>query len=458
MSFTTITIALLLLLFFLILNPANKTIISLIVSSSVFDLAPKVVFGKDIWDFGLLLFFITAIHLLFSKKQRSITKPGYLYLMYVFIAWMFMSLIWSILIFDYDIGQTLKNARHMVLGYFLIFIFIRLYEVNDRYFKLLAKYLYIATYILMIVLVIQYVIKKPILYGLAIDYQGSLRVIPVFLPFIMLITWKILFGYISGVSIKFHEKMFITLSFFSIATTYTRGIYLAFILGFLGMFAIAIKQRKMSGKRAVLFIGTGLLSFSILLMSGSIDKVVNRAASAASILTGVKKQTAGGADTFSGRLMLAVERFDIVIEHNPLVGYGFLHEDEVPNAMRNKLKYGSIIYSDYYKALYRRGHPYMLALYSADIGWADMVLKTGIIGLSVFLIMLFFIIISITKITNTVDEETYRWRVAFYLQLVITILLMFNGNPFIVNVQIPMYLIAGLIYCSQPNIKITNKP
>jgi hypothetical protein len=224
------------------------------------------------------------------------------------------------------------------------------------------------------------------------------------------------------------------------------------------MFAIAIKQRKMSGKRAVLFIGTGLLSFSILLMSGSIDKVVNRAASAASILTGVKKQTAGGADTFSGRLMLAVERFDMVIEQNPLVGYGFLHEDEVPNAMRNKLKYGSIIYSDYYKALYRRGFPYMLALYSADIGWADMVLKTGIIGLSVFLIMLFLIIISITKNTNTVDEETYRWRVAFYLQLVITILLMFNGNPFIVNVQIPMYLIAGLIYCSQPNIKITSKP
>lgn len=65
--------------------------------------------------------------------------------------------------------------------------------------------------------------------------------------------------------------------------------------------------------------------------------------------------------------MLVKERFELVAEHNPIIGYGFIHEDNISKTLRNSLKYESVIYTPEMVRKYQYGHPYVLALFSADI-------------------------------------------------------------------------------------------
>ncbi len=450
MRTSILAIVLIVFFVFIFLRPQLKALISFIVSTNAFDLTPKVIGGRDVWDVGMVLFLITALHLFFYPPRKPSKKPTYVYLIYGYIAWMLLTLIYSIVAYNYDLVLTLKTSRHLILGYLVLFIFLRLYQTYDKSFEFLMKWLYIITYGLMLALVIQYVINKPIFYGLIISYQGSVRALPVFLPILMLFTWQIIFKYISNKLVRFHEFIYLLLSAFVIATTYTRGIYFATLLSLVFMFLIAAKQKRLNVKKAAIFILGGIFSISVLSLSGSINKVIDRAASGASIVAGAKsQQSSAGADTFTGRLALTGERIAMSAEHNPLFGYGFLHEDEVPSSLRNKLKYGSIIYSDYYKQLYQQGHYYVFALYSADIGWADLVLKTGIFGFGVFFIILLLILLSFLK-ENKSNEKggDNLWWTAFYLEFFVLIILMFNGNPFVVNLQIPMFMLAGMIYCS----------
>ena len=88
------------------------------------------------------------------------------------------------------------------------------------------------------------------------------------------------------------------------------------------------------GLGAVLILGIGSHRFLDRLTSGITI-----------LLSGESTRSEHDVDTFTNRLALAKERVEMVVDHNPLVGYGFLHEDQVPAGLRKKLKYGSVIYS-----------------------------------------------------------------------------------------------------------------
>ena len=202
----------------------------------------------------------------------------------------------------------------------------------------------------------------------------------------------------------------------------------------------------------MIFLVSVVLMLTAVVMSGYFDQVINRAMSGISLVTsGTVNQNSENhdADTFTGRRELVKERFMMALDKNPLFGYGFIHENAISEPLRNSLKYGSIINTAEYAEKYAYGHPYVTAFYSADIGWGDMIMKTGIVGFLIFIFFFIFMFMNFMK-EKKINKGYYYSRLAFFLQANMMFLLMFNGNPYVgLAVQLPFYLIAGYTYTSQ---------
>jgi hypothetical protein len=205
---------------------------------------------------------------------------------------------------------------------------------------------------------------------------------------------------------------------------------------------------KIRANTATIFIVVLTMGVTVLMAGSWADRVINRAASGIEILfSGKAVSSKIDEDTYSGRWMLLKERFELVAEYNPIIGYGFIHEDNLPKKIRNSLKYGSVIATPEMVQEYKYGQPYVLALFSADIGWANIVLATGYMGFLIFLIFIGSFLLSYRG-KQFVDSHRYHIHLAFYLQTITLLLLMFNGNTFTNQVQIPGFMIAGYLYCS----------
>src|SRR6185437_3977676 len=131
----------------------------------------------------------------------------------------------------------------------------------------------------------------------------------------------------------------------------------------------------------------------------------------------------------------------------PVVGYGFIHEDNVPSALKAKLRYGSVIYTPEYVERYKAGYPYVLAFHSADIGWADIIINTGIIGLALWLCLFAAFVGNFYMTARVAQAQYYNARLGHFLQISVGILLMFESNTFVSLVQIPAFMLAGYWYC-----------
>ena len=310
------------------------------------------------------------------------------------------------------------------------------------------KWLYIITFSLLIVAIIQYITGRPLLFGLHREYGSITRYLPIFLPISLLYLWYILSRYFAAEPVKKHEFMYAGMVVFVTAITYTRGIYIAVLFSFLTMLFLLFKRGKVKVNTATIFIVVLTMGITVLMAGGWADRVINRAASGIEILfSGKVVSSKIDEDTYSGRWMLLKERFELVSEHNPIIGYGFIHEDNIPKKLRNSLKYGSVINTPEMVRKYKYGHPYVLALFSADIGWANIVLATGFIGFLIFLIFIGSFLLSYRE-KQIDDARLYHFHLAFYLQTITLLLLMFNGNTFTNQLQIPGLMIAGYLYCS----------
>lgn len=433
---------------FLRLSAAWKVLIAFFVMSRCFDLVPNIVYGILVWDIGAAMLLIAAGQLMLARpiepKIRTISAT----LLKIFVVWLIFSLLYSLLIYRYPALDTLKTSRQMIIGYLSIFIFLRLFRVQPNALSIFIKWLYPATYILLIVVVVQFLIGTGILQGLVIDYHGAIRYLPIFLPVSLFYLWAIFSRYFQGESIKFHEMVYAALVLFAVATTYTRGIYITVLVSFMLLLFLVLVRGRLKAVPVIAFMILASVGLSVLVAGGWADRVMGRAASGIDVLLDQRNtNTQGDVDTFTGRLLLTKERMELISQRNPIVGFGFLHEGDVPPDLRKEFKYGSVIYSADMVEKYAYGHPYVLALYSADIGWANIIVNTGFVGF--FLILLFIItfLLSYKKI-KTHGTQYSHYRLAFFIQTISLLILMFNGNTFTNNVQIPAFMIAGYLYCS----------
>ena len=433
---------------FLLLQPKVKALISFIFMMHFFNIAPDKVFGVYAWDYGAILMLVTAAEVFFRQPTLEPRDHTYLTLLKVFVAWLFICFSWSLLIYQYPIVHTIKSARYMVVGYSMTLIFIRLFAVQTDAFEFLMKWFYRLTFLLMPVFVLQYVTKTPLLFLQIGDYEGALRAVPGFLPLCLLNFWIILARFLSSERLAVHEWIYAALVLVTVALTYTRGIYLAFIfIGGLLMFTMS-KDRTLKASSVFGATLAAIVVVTLLAVSGVAGRVVGRAANGLQMLES-SSSTSGQRkdDTFAGRLGLAAERFSLVWTQNPILGYGFLHEDDVPADLRNGLRYGTPLGGTAADptAFSRNdadGH-YTLAFYSADIAWANIVIMTGYLGVALFIALMVTFVLEHYGNVDGMHPLGYAVRIGLFLQVLMIFLLMFDGDSFYGNLQIPALLLAG---------------
>jgi hypothetical protein len=433
---------------FLLLQPKVKAFIAFFLMMNFFNIAPNKVFDVYAWDYGAILMLVTAAELFFRQPALEPRDHTYLTVLKVFLAWLFICFSWSLLIYQYPIMHTIKSARYMVVGYSMTLIFIRLFAVQTDAFEFLMKWFYRLTFVLMPVFVLQYVSKKHLLFTQIGEYEGALRAIPGFLPLCLLNFWIILAKFLSSERLAVHESIYAALVVVTVALTYTRGIYLAFIFtGGLLVFTMS-KERTLNASSMFQAALAAIVVITIVLASGVAGKVVGRAANGLQMLeSGSSTSGHRKDDTFAGRLGLAAERFSLVWAQNPIVGYGFLHEEDVSAELRNGLRYGTPLGGTAADptAFSRNdadGH-YTLAFYSADIAWANIVLMTGCVGVALLIALMLTFVLEHYGNVDGMHPLGYAVRTGLFLQVVMIFLLMFDGDSFYGNLQIPAFLLAG---------------
>lgn len=433
---------------FLSLGVEWKVLLAFIVMSRSFDLLPEIVFGIAMWDVGAIMLLIAAVQLMLVKPSEPKVRAISVTVLWVFIIWMIICLVYSLMVYGYPIMNTLKSSRQMILGYVSIFIFLRLFRIDKKALLLLLKRLYFITYILLIVTIIQHLINIQILSGLSGDFNGAIRYLPIFLSTSLFFMWTIFSKYFHGEGLKFHEWVYGGLVVSVTALTYTRGIYLAVLISLVTMIFLLLLHGRIKLTSVVLFFVIASLGSVLVIAGGWADRILGRAMSGFDIvLNGDDAGSKGSSNTFTGRLLLVKERIALVSEHNPVVGFGFLHEGDVPESLRKKIKIGGAISTEDMLKKYAQGYHYVWALYSADIGWGNIAVNTGFVGLFLFLLFVATFLLSYKK-SKMDSPPLSHYRIAFFLQTLVLLLTMFNGSTFTTNVQIPAFMVAGYLYCS----------
>jgi len=434
---------------FLLLQPKVKALVAYFLMMQFFDVAPSELFGMYVWDYGAILMLVLAAEVFLRKPALRRPKHGYLTALRVFLGWMVICLIWSLLVYRYPLMHTIKNARYMFLGYFMTLVFIRLFMVQPESFEFLMKWFYRLTFMLMPVVVLQYVLHKPLLFGTVGEYEGAIRAIPIFLPFCLLNLWIILTKFLSSGRLAIPEAIYAALVLVTVALTYTRGIYIGVIFTAALLVWTMFRDHTLKPSSMFSVVLVGILVLAVLLASGLAAKVGGRAISGLNLLGSNDTSSTGRVkdDTFNGRLGLAAERFALAWDQNPMVGYGFIHEDDVPVDLRSKLKYGTVLGGTAadptaFSRFYEGGH-YMLGLYTADIAWADIVICTGWVGVLLFMAVALSFALGHYLNKDDIHPMGYAVRTGLFLQLAMLLLLMFDGNNFYSVMHIPAFLLAG---------------
>ncbi len=438
---------------FLLARPRVKVFIAFFVMTSCFDLVPSIVFGKSVWDFGAILLGIAWVQLAFAKPKMPSRTTSYVVLIQIFIGWMVVCLLWSLLLYNYPLLNTLKACRQMIIGFLSFFVFQRLFRNDPDAFEFFMKALYWTTYALLPVSLVGYVVHKPLLFGLQREYADVIRSLPVFLPIVLMHFWIVAAKLFSGERVKTHELLYAAMVIGVTVLTFTRGIYLTVLFVFCVMLVTLMSRKRLNFTATASVMAVAVILVAALVSGGYANRVVERFSSAINLVSGQKRAGGHDDDTYNGRLALAKERLELVARHNPFVGYGFIHENDVPSALRNKLKYGSVVYTPEYLDMYRMGYPYVLALHSADIGWADIIIDTGILGLILWMLFFAFFVREYYLAARRTPKPQYYAQLGLFLQTLVAALLMFESNTFVSLVQIASFMLAGCWYCSQVRLR-----
>lgn len=449
---------------FLVLKPKVKALIAFFLMMQFMDIAPNILFGMYVWDYGAMLMLVIGVEVFLRRPVVPPAKHAYMTVLWVFLAWLTICFFWSLLVYRYPIGHTIKSARYMVLGYFMTPIFVRLFSVDPSAFEFLMKWIYRMTLVLMPVIVLQYVLQRPLLFGLVREYEGTLRVVPIFLPFCILNFWIIAAKSLSSEKLAVHESVYLLLALTTIALSFTRGIYFAvFLTG--GLLVLLMSRDGRLKASAFLKLSAALiLLIGLLFATGVAQKVGERALSGLHLISSDDSEGRHQKDdTFSGRLGLAGERFSMAWAQNPLLGYGFIHEDDVPSSVRSGLKYGTVLGGtaadpEAYSRTYEFTSQFVLGFYTSDIAWADIVITTGWVG--VLLVIALVVTFALEHLLTRDAEHPmgYAVRTGLFLQVLMMFVLTFDGNNFYGAVHILAFLFAGYSLTRPRGVRIPAAP
>ena len=440
-----LAVAVMVMFFFLPLKA--KVLLSYLLMMQCFNLIPGQLFGQYIWDYGAILMLVTGGLVLFQRRQIRIFNHAYIIALKVFLAWLFICFFWSLAIYQYPLLNTIKSARYMVVGYSMTFILIRVFSVQQGILEYLMKWFYWLSFLIMPVFVLQYLLHQTLLFVKAIEYEGALRAIPVFLPFCLLNLWIILVKALSAEKLRMHERVYAALTLCVIALTYTRGVYIGVIVTSGVLIWTMLRDGTLKSGSAFKVLGAGVVMTCLLAAAGGGAKVVGRIASGVQALgSGDSVHAAKNDDTFTGRLGLSAERFSLSWDRNPLLGYAFIHEDDVPHELRSSLRFGTPLDGTAADpTLFARtdsdGH-YTLGFYSADIAWADIVIASGPMGVLLLVLLILTLFIGHRRLRGE-HPMGYAVRTGIFLQLVMSALLTFDGDSLFGTAYIPAFLMAA---------------
>ena len=431
---------------FLTLQPKVKALVAFILMMNFFNLGPDMLFGMYVWDYGAMLMLVTAVEVYAKTPILGPPKNAYLMVLRIFLAWMVICFIWSLMVNQYPLMHTIKSARQVMVGYSMALIFIRLFRVQPGAFEYLMKWLYWLTFAAMPVMILQSILHKQLLFATAIEYEGVLRTVPVYLALSMLNLWILGAKMLSHEKLAVHEWIYGVLALATIALTFTRGVYAAVFLTAATLLWVMMRDGTLKASSLMLTMGLGGLLIIVAVAAGFADKIVDRAASGLSVLSSAPGTKSD--DTFSGRLGLMQERFVLASANNPIMGFGFIHEDDVPSEVRSRLKFGTPLGGTAADpTLYARAAAYsstqMLGFYTPDIAWPNIIISTGWVGVLLFVALLVTFFIGSRRRIGVEHPMGYAVRTGLIMQMVTMSLLTVDGAVFWSAVHIPAFILAG---------------
>jgi O-Antigen ligase len=436
---------------FLALQPKVKALVAFVLMMNFFNLAPDMLFGMYVWDYGAMLMLVTAVEVYAKTPILEQPKNAYLMVLKIFMAWMVICFVWSLLVYQYPLMHTIKSARQVMVGFSMTLIFIRLFRVQPGAFEYLMKWLYRLTFVAMPVMILQSILHKQLLFATAIEYEGVLRTVPVYLALCTLNLWILGAKLLAQEKLAVHEWIYGVLALATIALTFTRGIYAAVLITAAALLWIMMRDGRLKASSLMLTASLGALLIVVAVAAGLADKILDRAASGLSVLGSADSTSAPGKksdDTFSGRLGLMQERFSLASAKNPIVGYGFIHEEDIPSEVRSRLKFGTPLGGTAADpTLYARAAAYssvqMLGFYTPDIAWPNFVIATGWVGTLLFMGLLVIFVTSHYRNRLINYPSEYAVRTGLFLQIVWMAVLTLDGPLFWSGIHIPALVLAG---------------
>jgi hypothetical protein len=438
MDTITVLIIFLIILFifiFIFLPPPYKVLAAFVISLNLFDFAPAEIQGIKLGDVGMILFFIATIELLFRSKPKPRKMRLNQKLFILFWIYLVIVLIYTLVFLPYPEMLSIKAARHMVVGYCTIFTFILLFR-DEESFRVFLQGLFVLVFLCTIVHIVQYFMKITIFFGYQSEYLSNIRSIPIFFPLTIVFFVHSLIKLLSGAKLKLMELIFTSCAAISLLLSFTRGIY--FILGIISLLLMGLLLLKLKLKigRLIMYLSMLLLSLFFLIFTGTLDSILNRGQETLNSLSGAYERVKSP-DTFSFRRELVKERMAMISERNPIMGFGFIHEEVAQRTLHWRVG-----------TLSKNGKK---ALATPDIAWANLITYTGFAGTALFIVWILGFIFSFplreSLSYDYASQSISTYCVAFYLSVLAMLLLMMDSWIFSFDVEIPCFVIAGYWRC-----------
>lgn len=416
-------------------KPFYRVLASFLVMSSCFELLPYEISGIKLWDVGAIIFFISG-YSYFSTNKENRPRPPYFYGYLVFSGILFLSFFYSIIFYNYPIVETIKASRQMLVGYLTFFVFIRLFKNDPKAFNKFHNFFYWFLMILMIINFIQFLTGQIIFQGyVSRKAEGALRSVPEFLPFASIYLWHGLSSYFTKQKYTFHNFLYIVLYLITLSISFTRGMYITNLFVLLFMIFILIKDKRFYFTKSVYFFIAILMVVFATLMTPKMDAFIERAATTLTTVFQLREETRKinvQENTFSLRIFILKERLALVAHHNPFLGYGFIHEDRAHNEV-------NFHYGTFDRKVGRLG------FWSADIGWSNIVIYTGFLGLFLFSAFIFLYLSHHYRLQIS-NPRLYILNLSYFLAFLLMFIIMIDGPTFTRYVQIQMYILAASLH------------
>lgn len=390
-------------------KPALTFTIFMGLSTSYFQMGTNssdFIISHNVHDSGMLLFFYMYFYGIWNKQRYPLPVSRQLY----WALFMFGLFLILAILYDYARGRTivsiLQSYRHWLLLFFAMPL-MRLYPISI-FEKSVKQIMYISVFATVLILIDHYAGTR-ILHedtGVFLSKRGiayKRGAIPT--TYCIFYIFLLLADYYKGLSPKL-KYLFVGLLFLSIVASMIRSQLFSVLLGI--FFVLYITRKIRLGNLGTILIGTVLMAGVVLSDSGLRERVLLGWKEVHSLSSSSPKKEKGN---MSFRLDLLKERCDYVTVRcdRALLGIGSIREKEFPTTFKVGL----------YNA--RMGRPTQLD--TSDIAWALLVLRLGILG--TLILMVIWI-----KMISLSSRCSASFGKAVYVYLYISFLVSFCGPNF----------------------------